>query len=215
MAKQVASGNGVSQIEVKGSLGGDKALLRRNLTTDLARRWRGPVELNTADINDLPASLCKFTERFKPYRYDGAPRIILSKVERTTPGTFGVGDKKAHTLYIRVYPKTLHTSARIFSIESSGSVYNFGPIDTAIGFFGYGEEVDGAKQLEIATDSMKPAAILLIDSAKPVPASIIKDGKLDVGSLDKLDAIAKEGGWHIEMISYDLAAWDREMSAKR
>lgn len=217
-AKQVASGNGVSRIEIKGGLGGDKALLRRNLMMDLARRWREPVELTTEEVNNLPSSLCKFTERFKPYRYDGPPRISLAKVERTIPGmSFDLDGKAGHTLYIRVYTKTFRPTATLFAIWPTGEVFKFGKINALSDWelSGYNSEIDGAKQLAIATPVLGSAAFLVIDSAKPIPISVLKDGRLDVDSLDKLDAVAKEGDWRIEMIGYDLAAWEREMSAKR
>jgi hypothetical protein len=195
---------------VEGAALQDRTTLANKIRADVARESQSSVRVDVRNVTALPQELCDFVERFKRFRYAGPRRVELSDVQKINYFSIDLRGRKAlrelkrtgqgYRLKLKLYPETYRPFAKVFAIHKDGSVAELAQLKGYVA-----SQEDGSATLSLSTETTVNA-VLLIDSARPIPSSIVSDTNLDVASFRRLDAAAGEGDWNVELFWFDPAS---------
>ena len=199
--------NGVPFLELEGAALQDRLTLANKIRADVAREARSEVQVDLRNVSALPKVLCGFVERFKGLRYDGPRRVDILDVQNINYFTIDLRGRKAskdirtggqgYRLKLKIYREAFRPFSQIFAIHNDGSVSELALIRRLESDLVRQE--DGSTVMSLSTDTTVNA-VLLIDSARFIPPSVVVDSKLDVRSLQSLEEAATDGDWNVELL---------------
>jgi len=206
--QRVTYANGVPFLEIEGAALQDRTTLANKIRADIARDAQSEVRIDVRRVSALPSGLCEFVERFKELRYAGPPRLEIADVQRVNYFSIDLIGKNPSRdlkqtgqglrLKMKTYPETFRSFAEMFAIHKDGSISELARLSQ----LNVVRQQDGSASFSLSTDR-SVNAILLIDSASSIPASVVSDGNLDVTSFRKLEAAAGNGDWNAELHWFD------------
>ena len=208
--QRIAYANGMPFLEVEGAAFQDRATLANKIRSAVARDAQSEVRVDVSNVSALPPSLCDVVERFKPLRYAGPRRVELSNIQEISYYSIDMRKLKAprkimrrgegYRIKIELFFDTFRPFAEIFAIHKDGSVSELGRLSQLKSNSIL--QKDYAELVSLSTDT-SVNALVLIDSNRPIPSSIVVDSNLNLASFRELDNEAALGDWNVELIWFD------------
>lgn len=208
--QRVAYANGMPFLEIEGAAFQNRATLANKIRAAVARDAQSEVRVDVSNVSALPPGLCDVVERFKPLRYAGPRRVELTDVQPVSYFSIDLRKPKAsrkimrrgesYRIKMELFPDTFRPFAEIFVIHKDGSLSKLVTLSELKG--NLTSQDDGTEIVSLSTDT-SVNALLLIDSARLIPSSIVVDSNLNLTSFRELDSEAALGDWNVDLLWFD------------